>query len=76
MANSMKILQTKKHAQQFVSHQEIFNDALQRYDGDKRRAAEVVLDVATNGMWGVWDEEKINRSIQLVLDKFLQGAEV
>jgi hypothetical protein len=53
-----------------VSYQEVFNDALKMYNGNERKAAEVVLDFVTTGMWAMWDGAKINDAIQQILDKF------
>ena len=60
----------KKQAQQEVSFQQIFDRALQMYNGDKRKAAEAVLDLATTGTWAVWDQEKIDNGIQTILKQF------
>jgi len=66
----MKIIKTEKYAQIEVSYQTIFDEALQRYEGDQQKVAEVVLDAATGGTWAVWDQFKIDKAIQTVLSKF------
>ena len=68
----MKIIKTKnyKEAMQEVSFQQIYNDALKRYNGDKKQAAEVVLDIATSGTWAGWDQERIDSGIQTILKQF------
>ena len=71
----MKILKTKKYAQQQITYQQIFTDSLNKNNGDTRKAAEEVLDLATNGAWAVWDQEKINNSIQKILEQFAPSTD-
>lgn len=73
----MKIIKSKnyKKAQQQISYQEIFNDSLNRNNGDTTEAAKEVLDFVTGGTWAVWDTEKINRSIQTILKQFASSTD-
>ncbi len=68
----MKIYKTSSYveAQKLVTYQQIFDEALQNNNGDERKAAEVVLDIATSGMWAMKDQEEIKRSIQTILKQF------
>jgi len=59
-----------KKAQEEVSYQELFNNALQKYEGDERQAAEFVLDMANGGTWAVWDQGKIDNAIATILKRF------
>ncbi len=71
----MKIIKSKKYAQQQISYQEIFNDSLKRNNGDTTEAAKEVLEFVTGGTWAVWDTEKINRSIQSILKQFASSTD-
>ncbi len=71
----MKIIKSVKYkkAMKNLSYKEIFDEALQMNNGDSKAAAEAVLDIATGGTWAVWDQEKINKSIQNVLDQLYKS---
>ena len=71
----MKILKTKKYAQQQITYQQIFTDSLNENNGDTRKAAEEVLDLATNGTWAVWDQNKIDNSIEKILEQFAPSTD-
>ena len=68
----MKILKTAnyKKAMEEISYQELFDNSLRKNDGDERKAAEFILDLATSGTWAVWDQEKIDNGISKILDQF------
>jgi len=68
----VKVIKSKKYikSQQLVSYQQIFDEAVQSNNGDVKQAAEAVLDLATNGMWAVWDQNKIDSAIQTILKQF------
>lgn len=42
----------------------------QRDNGLTRSAsAEMVLDVATNGTWAIWDQDRINKMIAYIINQ-------
>ena len=72
----MKIIKTKKYAQmQEISYQEIFNNSLNKNNGDARKAAEEVLDLVSGGTWAVWDQNKIDDAIQKIIGKFSNSTD-
>ena len=59
-----------KKAMDSISYQELFDHALRQNKGDEHAAAEFVLDITTGGTWAVWDQEKINKSIEEILRRY------
>ena len=52
-----------------VSNQDIWNDYKSEGSSD-HEVAEKLLDILTNGTWAGWDEEKIESTIQQLIDKY------
>lgn len=52
-----------------VSNKEIFDDFVAKGD-DPKEAAEKLLDILTNGMWTIWDQDKIDEYIEKIVNKF------
>lgn len=61
---------------QEMSYQKIFDKGLVQNNGNENEAAKMVLDIHTGGMWAVWDQEKIDRSIQTILRQFGKNNQV
>jgi predicted RNase H-like HicB family nuclease len=64
----LKKLSTFKEAKA-VSSEEIFNSYIEEGDS-KEEAAEKLLDIMTTGMWAMWDEDRIIKAKEEIIQKY------